>query len=159
MTPSVSMLAMVYNKGFSVTYIVCVYLYELLLRLKCSGLGCHVGNVSVPVVSYADDISLTAPTVSSLKCMLNIIKYYGQEYCVRVNPHKSKLIVLGKVYNCHININFDGYAISQTDYADHPGHVIGAISGVKCLAKICSDIILRTKALGEHRPPPREHIS
>ena len=81
----------------------CVYLDELLLRLKCSGLGCHIRNVSVPVVSYADDISLMAPTVSSLKCMLNIIEDFGQEYCVKVNPDKSKLLVFGKVCNCRIN--------------------------------------------------------
>ena len=34
----------------------CVYLEELLLRLKCSGVGCHIGYFSVPAVSYADDI-------------------------------------------------------------------------------------------------------
>ena len=101
----------------------CVYLDELLLRLKCSGLGCHIGNVSVPAVSYADDISLMAPTVSSLKCMLNIIKDFGQEYCVKVNPDKRKLLVFGKVCNCRINIDFDGYSISQTDFADHLGHI------------------------------------
>ena len=28
----------------------CVYLDELLLRLKCSGLGCHIDHVSVPAV-------------------------------------------------------------------------------------------------------------
>ena len=43
-----------------------VYLAELLLRLKHSGLGCHIGNVSVQAVSYADDLSLMAPTVSSI---------------------------------------------------------------------------------------------
>ena len=125
----------------------CVYLDELLLRLKCSGLGCHIGNVSVPAVSYADDISLMAPTVSSLKCMLNIIKDFGQEYCVKVNPDKSKLLVFGKVCNCRININFDGYSISQTDFADHLGHIIGANSRTKSLDKICSDIVLRINFL------------
>ena len=73
--------------------------------------------------------------------MLNIIKDFGQEYCVRVNPDKRKLIVFGKICNHHVNINFDGCSISQTDFADHLCHVIGANSGIKNLKKICSDTV------------------
>ena len=125
----------------------CVYLDELLLRLECSGLGCHIGNVLVPTVSYADDVSLMASTVFSSKCKLNLIKDFGQEYCVRVNPDKIKLLVFGKVYNHRVNINFDGYSISHTDFVDHNGHVLGANSRTKSFEKNCSDIVLRINFL------------
>ena len=62
-------------------------------------------------------------------------------------PEKSKLLVFSKVSYCHININLDGYSISQTDFVDHLGHVIGTNSGIKSIETICSDIVLRINFL------------
>ena len=33
---------------------------ELLYRLRLSGFGCHVGNISIPAIGYADDVALLA---------------------------------------------------------------------------------------------------
>lgn len=49
-----------------------VYIDVLLQRLSSSGRGCHIGNVFVGAIGYADDIVLLSPSVSSLKKMLNI---------------------------------------------------------------------------------------
>ena len=38
------------------------YLDELLLRLRESRMGCHIGNVFCGAISYADDIILLAPS-------------------------------------------------------------------------------------------------
>ena len=58
---SVCMLAMSKTRGVLSPILFCVYLDGLLQRLKYSGLGCYIGNVSVPAVSYANDISLMTP--------------------------------------------------------------------------------------------------
>ena len=80
---------------------------KLLYKLRLSGFGCHVGNISIPAIGYADDLALLAPTISSLKLLLNVVNSFGNEYCVKINPDKSKLLVFGKSYNSDINIVFN----------------------------------------------------
>ena len=43
-----------------------LYIDELFLLLKQSGLGCHVGLTYAGAFGYADDIALVAPSLSSL---------------------------------------------------------------------------------------------
>ena len=62
----------------------CVYMNELLYRLRLSGFGCHVGNISIPAISYANDVALLVPTISSLKLLLNLVNSFGNEYCVKI---------------------------------------------------------------------------
>ena len=80
---------------------------EILYKLRLSGFGCHVGNTSIPAIGYADDVALLAPAISSLKLLLNVVNSFGNEYCVKINPDKSKLLVFGKSYNSDINIVFN----------------------------------------------------
>ena len=96
----------------------CVYSDELLYRLKSSGFGCHMGNVPIPTISYTDDIALLAPTISSLKLLLYIVKSFGNEYSVNIKPNKSKLLVFGKSYTNNLNITFNYCNISSVLYAD-----------------------------------------
>ena len=42
----------------------CVYIDELLKRLKQSGYGCDTGNTFFGAVGYADDETLLSPTLS-----------------------------------------------------------------------------------------------
>ena len=44
-----------------------LYIDELFLLLKESGIGCHVGLTYAGAFGYADDIALVAPSLSSLK--------------------------------------------------------------------------------------------
>ncbi len=65
---------------------------ELLLRLKKSGIGCHIGNVFVAVLAYADDVTLICPTLKSLKMIIKICEDYASKYNVAFNGNKSKLM-------------------------------------------------------------------
>ena len=49
-----------------------LYIDQLLLRLRNTGVGCHIGNVFTVGLGYADDILLIAPTVYSLRSMLKV---------------------------------------------------------------------------------------
>ena len=39
--------------------------------------------------------ALLAPTITTLKLQLNIVKSRGNQYSVKINPDKSKLLVFG----------------------------------------------------------------
>ena len=69
-----------------------LYIDELLLELKKARLGCHIGNTFIGSMSYADDVVLVSPTLSSLKLMLDICQEFGPAYDVRFNPGKYNLL-------------------------------------------------------------------
>ena len=47
-----------------------LYIDQLFLLLKKSGIGCHIGLTYAGAFGYADDIALVAPALSSLKQMM-----------------------------------------------------------------------------------------
>ena len=49
-----------------------VYIDKLLLDLKHSGYGCHLGDTITGVLSYADDITLNCFSLRGVDCMLKI---------------------------------------------------------------------------------------
>ena len=69
----------------------CVYLDNLLERLRDSGLGCHIGGI---YLGYADDVTLLAPTRQALQGMLDICQEYATSHSMLFstvpNPTKSK---------------------------------------------------------------------
>ena len=127
----------------------CVYMDELLYRLRLSGSGfvCHVGNISIPAIGYANEVALLAPTISSLKLLLNVVNSFGNEYCVKINPDKSKLLVFGKSYNSDINIVFNDSIIPLSLQTDHLGHVVGPAIGHEDINSLCNDFMLRMNFL------------
>ena len=54
-------------------YLFSVYIDVLLQNLKDSDFGCHIGDTFMGAVSYADDVKILAPSLTSLKQMLNIL--------------------------------------------------------------------------------------
>jgi uncharacterized membrane protein YqgA involved in biofilm formation len=44
-----------------------VYIDDIVSVISASGIGCHLSNVSLAVLIYADYILLLAPTVSALQ--------------------------------------------------------------------------------------------
>ncbi len=104
-----------------------VYIDELLTRLSNARLGCHVGNIFCGALGYADDITLLAPTLSSLKSMLSICQKFAQSYDVLFNSSKSKLLYFGQSYSRPIvsPIEFNRAVIELVNNEKHLGNVIG----------------------------------
>ena len=67
-----------------------VYLYELLSKLRENGLGCHMNGQFVGTFIYADDITILAPSHSSLQSMLTICDQYASRHHMIFNPTKTK---------------------------------------------------------------------
>ena len=66
-----------------------VYIDELLKRLETSGIGCYVGDEYLGVLGSADDLTLLAPTLYSLKCMLSICEEFAVEFDILFNAKKT----------------------------------------------------------------------
>ena len=73
-----------------------VYVDDLLICLRKSGVGCHIIGQFVAAIMYADDLALLAPTRSSLQRLLNICQEYGADWCITYNSSKTMAMLLGK---------------------------------------------------------------
>ena len=72
---------------------------DLLKRLRKSGVGCHLINVFIGALLFADDLCLIAPTRKAMQIMLNICHEFCAEFGLSFNPRKSKTMVFGKNYS------------------------------------------------------------
>ena len=77
-----------------------MYVDDLLILLRNSGVGCHLINMFVAALMYADDLALIAPTRSSLQHLLDLCHSYGIEWCISYNPSKTKVMLFGPPVNC-----------------------------------------------------------
>ena len=103
-----------------------VYIDELLIRLKKSGVGCYVGQSFLGGLGYADDGGLLAPTIYALKIMLKICETFGNEFNVLYNSSKYQLLHYSKnPSNIFDGLHHNGTFIPVENQACHLGHPIG----------------------------------
>ena len=57
-----------------------LYLDKLLIRLKISNIGCSINGCYTGALSYADDITLTCPSIRGLNRMLEICNTFAAEH-------------------------------------------------------------------------------
>ena len=69
-----------------------LYIDELFLLLKESGIGCHVRLRYAEAFGHADDIALVAPSLSSLKQMMKNCEQFSELHSITFNPTKTKLL-------------------------------------------------------------------
>ena len=74
-----------------------IYINDLILLLKATGVGCHIIRRFMACLLFADDVSLIAPSRFSLQCLLNICAAYCTEFCLTFNVGKTKVMVFGKL--------------------------------------------------------------
>ena len=97
-----------------------LYVDELLERLRRSGAGCHIADVFVGAIMYADDLALLAPTRGSLQKLLDICYDYGVEFCISYNPIKTHVILFGKPTQFE-SLFLNGLAISAVQECKYLG--------------------------------------
>lgn len=126
----------------------CTYMDALLGRLSKLGVGCYVGGSYVGALSYADDLSLIAPTRSAMQRMLNECERFATEYDVVFNGSKS----VSMVVNSRLGVNaprltLNGQPIPKSPSAVHLGHYIGRDSHSLNVQKAMSDMYGRLNSL------------
>ena len=67
---------------------------DLLVELRNSGMGCHIGFVWVGAAGYADDLILMAPSRTAMSLMLEKCEQYAKDhnlvFSTDPDPKKSK---------------------------------------------------------------------
>ena len=87
-----------------------LYIDVLLLRIRKSGFGCHVGNVYTGCIGYADGVVLITPTLYSLKYMLNLCDQFGKKIC-----WISMLISINfYIYRPQMKVELMGYILRES---------------------------------------------
>ena len=100
-----------------------IYVDDLLEKLKNNGIGCHIGNIFVGALGYADDLILLCPSVVGLKEMIKICEDYANEYDILFNGKKSKYLIFGPYkYNSIVRVN--NQIVERCESAEHLGHVL-----------------------------------
>ena len=59
------------------------------------------------VFCYADDCSLLAPSITSLKIILKVVTQFSKEYNVKFNSAKSQLLVCSKDNHVVSDLSFN----------------------------------------------------
>ena len=74
-----------------------LYLHDLMEMLKSSGYGCHLIQLCIACIFFADDVALLSPSRYGLQKLLDICVTYCRKFCLDFNVKKSKVMVIGKV--------------------------------------------------------------
>ena len=74
-----------------------VYIDDLINILRKTGIGCHVIHIFIACILFADDMTLLAPTRSSMQQLLNLCSEYCATFCLKFNVSKTKIMIFGKL--------------------------------------------------------------
>ena len=74
----------------------CLYVDDLASILTRLNVGCHVRDVFVSILLYADDMALLAPSLRGLQLLLNACEQYCRDWDISLNHKKTKNIAFGK---------------------------------------------------------------
>ena len=67
-----------------------LYLDNLMISLKQSGIGCHINETCMGNLGYVDDITLTCPSLYGLNCMLEI--------CNQIAKNNHVILTLRRIF-------------------------------------------------------------
>jgi len=108
----------------------CLYMDELLVRLREAGVGCYVSGWFVGALAYADNLVLLAPSATAMCRLLSVCDSSTSEYNMLFNAKKSKCLIFRPMtYRSGINsvlptFKIRGSGIENVDRWPHLGHII-----------------------------------
>ena len=73
-----------------------IYIDPLIRLLRNMKIGCHIVNLFIACLLFADDMTLLAPTRDSMQQLLNACADYCETFCLKFNISKTKVMVFGK---------------------------------------------------------------
>ena len=74
----------------------CLYVDDLILKIKDTQKGCYFACIFAAALFYADDMALLSPSIKGLTILLNMCEEYCQEWDICLNSKKSRLMYFGK---------------------------------------------------------------
>ena len=74
----------------------CLYVDDLVDILIALGVGCHLINIFLSILLYADDMALLAPSLKGLQRLLTATETYCKTWDIMLNAKKTKNLFFGK---------------------------------------------------------------
>ena len=75
-----------------------IYVDDLIKKLRARGIGCHIIEMFVACLFFADDLCLISPTRSAMQELLSLCEEYCSEFNLTFNAKKSKIRQLSPYY-------------------------------------------------------------
>ena len=115
-----------------------LYVDQLFLLLKRSGVGCHVGSTYAGAFGYADDIALIAPSLSSFKQMMKICENFAKSHNNVFNSSKTKLLCYDNdQQTVSPSIYLNGEQVSVVETEKHLGNFMSTNFAIEILSVMC----------------------
>ena len=101
-----------------------LYIDGLLIRLQKSGVGCHMNNIYMGALSYADDITISCPSLYGLSIMLDICNNFAHENFITFNTKKTVCIKFGELIKPQEFAKLDGQLLKWQTNVRHLGNYL-----------------------------------
>ena len=89
MSPYFTISNRVRQRGILSSLLFAVYMDDLSSLLNTSSIGCHIDDVSINHVCYADELCLMAPSALALQELINVCYQYSNDIYLNFNATKS----------------------------------------------------------------------
>ena len=116
--------ACVKQGGVSSPIFFTIYIDKLLVMLRTTGIGCHLGSDYSGTLSYADDITLICPSVLGWNEMNVLCCKYAKEYDITFNNKKTVCIQFGSKINIDEHVSMNGFTVQWSESVRHLGNFV-----------------------------------
>ena len=128
----------------------------MLLELKRAGSGCHINDTYMGGLSYADDITLSCPSIWGLNDMLKFCERFSVEISILFNKKKTICIKFGSKGREEERAILDSSDLLWTDNVVHIGNYVNSACNddVDCNIKNLSLLVMLISSwliMGDYR--------
>ena len=109
----------------------CLYIDDLVEILAALGVGCHMKELFLSILLYADDMALTAPSLKGLQTLLSATELYCKTWDILLNAKKSKNMFFGKKQN-PTSLQLDGNNIEWVQKWSYLGVSLKSHTSFNC---------------------------
>ena len=124
-----------------------IYIDRLLILLRDSRVGYKINNCYTGAISYADDITLSCPSIRGFNRMLDICNKFAAEHYLIFNSKKSLAIKYGKEVNDTKYVLLGQNRINWVDSLRHLGNYFNTQFGTSTLAGLLVKFINKVNYL------------
>ena len=104
-----------------------IYINDLIIKLRMSGLGCYLAGIYCGCLFFADDIILLSASVAHLQLMLNICSEFAATSDLNFNNKKSHLMKIGPILGLNLpSLILGGDKLDWVDEVKYLGVVFNA---------------------------------
>jgi hypothetical protein len=105
-----------------------LYMYALIVALSSCRVGCHIDDVCVNNLSYADDMVLLSASVCGLRRLTAICENYAGRHGLKYNMTKSQYMVFealgGRRPQIVPLVRLNGVSLDRVENFKYLGHII-----------------------------------